>query len=187
MSCAKIVFPALLAAIVSAGCAQVHQPGIHQQGIAEPIRTLWIDSGKAWQNTHVWAEEGDLIVIRAEGTWSPGLVDCGPDGVDFPVYKYTPLFLLFYLPNFISTAPLNLLIARIGKGNPMPVGSRAEFRAPESGELYLAPNDYFLMNNTGGLRVCVKVQRRHGRGSVRSAEKSNDHLLRNPAKKLTSR
>lgn len=170
MSCAKITVLALLAALAAGACVQIHQPRFHSSKVADPVKTLWIDSGKAWQNTHVWAEKGDRIILRAEGTWSPGVVDCGPDGVDFLLYKYSPLFLLFYWPNFISTAPLNLLITRIGEGNPIPVGSRADITAPESGELYLAPNDRFLFNNSGGLRVSVKVQRRDNRHRMKGKQ-----------------
>jgi hypothetical protein len=59
------------------------------------------------------------------------------------------------LPN----APAGALIARIGSGLPVMIGSgTGEVRAPRAGRLYLSVNDDHMLDNSGEFRVVVTVR-----------------------------
>ena len=103
-----------------------------------------------WQSVGVQVNPGDLIRIRAQGTWlyTPGEYH-GPEGH----HKYRA-------PN---TYPINaiaggVLLGRIGEdGNLFIVGRGGTFYAERTGLLYLRINDDILSDNEGYVTVEVSV------------------------------
>jgi len=103
-----------------------------------------------WQSVGVQVNQGDLIRIRAQGTWlyTPGEYH-GPEGH----HKYRA-------PN---TYPINaiaggVLLGRIGEsGHLFIVGRGGTFYAEQSGLLYLRINDDILSDNEGYVTVEVSV------------------------------
>jgi hypothetical protein len=105
--------------------------------------------------------QGELGSFVRAAPQEYGIYECTAEGADIPVYKYSPLFLVFYLPDPMMVEPVNKLIARIGKGSVFAVGHERAFQASDKGELSLRPNDWFLPNNSGELLVTIQVERSH--------------------------
>ncbi len=103
-----------------------------------------------WQSVGVQVNQGNIIRIRAQGTWlyTPGEYH-GPEGH----HKYRA-------PN---TYPINaiaggVLLGRIGEnGNLFIVGRGGTFYAERSGSLCLRINDDILSDNEGFVTVEVSV------------------------------
>ncbi|HQE93485.1 MAG TPA: hypothetical protein PLH19_11440 [Anaerolineae bacterium] len=103
-----------------------------------------------WQSVGVQVNQGDLIRIRAQGTWlyTPGEYH-GPEGH----HKYRAP----------DTYPINaiaggVLLGRIGAdGHLFIVGRGGTFYAERSGLLYLRINDDILTDNEGYVTVEISV------------------------------
>lgn len=103
-----------------------------------------------WQSVGVQLSPGDLVRLRAEGTWlyTPGEYH-GPEG--HRTYR---------APN---TYPINgmaggVLLGRFGEdGYPFLVGRGGTFVADREGFLYLRINDDILSDNEGYVTVEVEV------------------------------
>jgi hypothetical protein len=105
---------------------------------------------KGWQSIGLRVHEGDVIHIRAEGSWmyTPDEYH-GPEG--HPRYP-SPSF--YPIPNI----PGGALIGRIGEhGEPFYVGRRYSANVREDGTLYLRINDDLLGDNGGYVTVRVTV------------------------------
>jgi PKD repeat protein len=105
-----------------------------------------------WPSTGVSVTAGQTVTITASGTWSPGTgtyTAAGNSGDLVAAGPNVPL----------GGAPRMALIGRIGNGTPFVVGTSLQITAPNSGLLYLTPNDewYFRGDNTGSLSVSVCV------------------------------
>ena len=106
-----------------------------------------------WQGTGVQVTAGDALAISVAGTqtWTNGgrawtaagdAADVLTQGANCP----------------LTNAPRMALVGRIGaNGTPFLIGSQKDLVAASSGELYLAPNDYWywLSDNVGLLTVAV--------------------------------
>ena len=98
-----------------------------------------------WQDTLIRLRQGQRVVIDVEGTWSPDMRDqiawCGADGLHrFPAGEgYT-----------MPGTNVGALIARIGKGKSLAVGSRHDFVADADGVLFLAMNENLERNCQAG-------------------------------------
>jgi len=105
---------------------------------------------KSWQSIGLRVHEGDIVHIRAEGSWmyTPGEYH-GPQGHDrYPSPSFYPI------PNI----PGGALIGRIGEhGDPFYVGRRHSAQVRENGTLYLRINDDLLGDNGGYVTVRVIV------------------------------
>ncbi len=119
---------------------------LHQTDLAQPR----IYAYRGWQSVGVQVDPGDLIRLRAEGTWlyTPGEYH-GPEGHR----KYQAP----------DTYPINavaggVLLGRIGEGGyPFVVGRGGTFVADQHGFLYLRINDDILSDNEGYVTVEVHV------------------------------
>ncbi len=105
-----------------------------------------------WQDTLITIKEGQRVVFDVEECWSPDMRDqiawCGADGV----YKH-PAGEGYLLPG----TNVGAMIARIGDGPPVAVGSRHGIIADRCGTLYLARNDHPENNNQAGKVVAQVV------------------------------
>ncbi|MGC9394822.1 MAG: hypothetical protein ACP5J4_08200 [Anaerolineae bacterium] len=103
-----------------------------------------------WQSVGVQVNEGDLIRLRAQGTWlyTPGEYH-GPEGHRrYPAPSYYP----------VGGVAGGVLLGRIGEdGHPFIVGRGGAFYAERAGLLYLRINDDILSDNEGYVIVEVTV------------------------------
>ncbi|HIC88154.1 MAG TPA: hypothetical protein EYP04_01945 [Anaerolineae bacterium] len=103
-----------------------------------------------WQSVGVRVRPGDVLRIRAKGTWmyTPGEYH-GPEGH----HRYRA-------PNFypLPGVPGGALIGRIGEdGRPFYVGRGGTFPIDRAGALYLRIDDDILRDNDGWVTVEVTV------------------------------
>ncbi len=103
-----------------------------------------------WQSVGVQVNEGDLIRLRAQGTWlyTPGEYH-GPEGHKrYPAPNYYP----------VGGVAGGVLLGRIGEDGPLfIVGRGGTFYAERAGLLYLRINDDILSDNDGYVTVEVSV------------------------------
>ena len=113
--------------------------------IIKPV-SFKVDSKKTWQNTGRFMENGDMVNITANGSWSPAAamnVWSGPEGN-----------ILWSVE--VAGIPGGALMAKIGHdGKPFLIGTTRTFRAQDYGMLYLAMNDSFsyLFDNQGEIEA----------------------------------
>ena len=151
--------PTCLLLAAHMGCGTVHMPRAVPPDLPKPVTQRRIESNRGWQPTGVHVRRDDVVSIVADGMWSPYKGMCNANGMHFPFYRYTPLWLIFYCPNPMPSQSVNLLIGRVGKGPLFAVGASRVFVADQPGELLLRPNDWYLLNSKGSLRVRVHVER----------------------------
>jgi hypothetical protein len=106
-----------------------------------------------WQASGVMVTAGDSVAISVAGsqTWTNGGRTWTADGDAADVLTQASNCPL-------GNAPRMALVGRIGaSGTPFLIGSQKDLVATASGELYLAPNDYWywLWDNVGSLTVTV--------------------------------
>jgi PA-IL-like protein len=111
----------------------------------------YVDAGRRWTDTGVWAEAGDLVTFVADGTieLNQSGASSAPSGSPYTTQS-PPL----------RSAAVGLLIARVGNSAVIPVGSNRTVRAPVSGEILLGVNDDVLEDNSGEYRVRISVRSR---------------------------
>ena len=104
-----------------------------------------------WQDTLIFITAGQRVVFDVEEVWSPDMRDqivwCGADGV----YKHAAGE-GYLMPG----ANVGALIARIGDGPVLAIGSRHDIIADRGGTLYLAMNDHPERNCQAG-KVVAQV------------------------------
>ena len=123
------------------------------RGVATTGDFIVVDSSVRWTDTGITVRTGDTLTFDAEGqiTLSDNRNDIAVAGGTQSARRATNA------P--VANAPAGALIARIGNGNPVYVGSRrAPIRASASGRLYLGVNDDYLADNQGEYRVTVDVR-----------------------------
>jgi hypothetical protein len=113
---------------------------------------IYVDPSQRWTNTGIEVRSGDLIMLDASGTVTlsqngndvagPGGARSGRRAADAP----------------LSSQTAGALIARVGNSEPIFVGNRRSFRAPQNGRLFLGVNDDYLGDNTGSFDVMVTVR-----------------------------
>jgi hypothetical protein len=140
----------LLATIALIAWCQV--PPQEKQGQIEHsmLNDIRIYAYRDWQSTGLRLHEGDLLLLKAEGSWlyTPGEYH-GPEG-----HRH------YRAPSFypLPSVPGGALIGRIGdEGDPRYVGDRVRWRAQSSGMLYLRIDDDILSDNEGFVTVDVQI------------------------------
>lgn len=131
---------ALLAAVTPAFAGKVPRGGgVTDYGLRVRADAGWTDSG--WSVT-----AGDFLTVDAQGLWSNGGEQRGPDGFEGYLHPAT----------VVADAPLASLVGRIGD-QVFAIGRHREFAAPGTGRLELAINDDFatLADNQGSVRVDI--------------------------------
>lgn len=148
-----------LLALVS-GCSTVHYPASDQPLLPETAETKIVFADGGWQDTGHWINIGDQILLAANGTWSPdGDEYCNANGIDYPAFKWWPMYFLVYAPNPMRSASVNMLIGKIGDGPPIPIGTGARIVSTNFGNLQLRANDWTRGNSDGSLGVRIDIIR----------------------------
>lgn len=127
--------------------------------------TVHIPAAQGWVDTGLIVEAGQIISISASGsanqcgapnpncTGNPDIDRMiGPDGnsaFEQCAGQFGPCLI---------TGPYGALVAKVGDGSPVLVGSGATFTADVSGTLYLGFNDHRYDDNTGGYSAVITVQ-----------------------------
>lgn len=152
MSVRKSLLLAVVALLVLIGLVRAATGGmvfpVRQERLSRPRIYAYRD----WQSVGVRVNPGDVIRIRARGTWlyTPGEYH-GPEG--HGRYR-APQF--YPLPG----VPGGALIGRIGEnGRPFYVGKGGTWTADRAGVLYLRIDDDILSDNEGWVEVEVDVAR----------------------------
>lgn len=109
---------------------------------------LFVDATRQeWLDTGIELGDGESVVIQATGTagWEPG-VQSGPEGAGA-----SPC------PLMVPSAPTGALVARVGTGAPVKVGSVEEIAGPGRVSLLYndCPGQYF--DNGGSFQVVLQV------------------------------
>ena len=143
----------LLLPLLCAGLEELAQSATSASLPQEALSHPRIFAYRGWQSVGVWLEPGDLLEIRAEGTWlyTPGEYH-GPEG-----------HARYRAPGFypLPGVPGGALIARIGEdGPPFYVGRGGRWPVDRPGFLYLRIDDDILSDNEGWVSVNVRVRRR---------------------------
>jgi hypothetical protein len=121
---------------------------------AARVTTVVVNSKQAWTDTGLTVQAGDRLSFSASGTVQ---LSAGADDIADPkgarngrMAPEAPL------PRELAGA----LIARIGSGAPIVIGSRTDaLRAPSSGRLYIGINDDYHEDNNGAFRVEIGAAR----------------------------
>ena len=145
---------------LACGCRTVHYPTSQGPLMPETAETRIVFADGDWQDTGHWVDIGDQIRIVANGTWSPdGEEYCNANGVDYPGFKWSPMYFLVYMPNPLRSASVNMLIAQIGDGPPIPIGTGARIVSTNFGNLKLRANDWYRGNSDGSVSVQLDIIR----------------------------
>jgi hypothetical protein len=131
--------------------AEYHSAGpLGTTGASTP---LTVHASDRWTDTGIFVQSGQVLRFQANGTVQ--LSEDGNDLADPQGSRTGRRATNAPLPN----APAGALIARIGSGLPVMIGSgTGEVRAPRAGRLYLSVNDDHMLDNSGEFRVVVTVR-----------------------------
>ncbi len=114
---------------------------------------LTVQASDRWTDTGIYVQAGQVLRFQASGTVQ--LSEDANDIADPQGSRNGRRATNAPLPN----APAGALIARIGLGAPVMIGSgAAEIRAPRAGRLYLSVNDDHMLDNSGEFRVVVTAR-----------------------------
>ncbi|MBN1977472.1 MAG: hypothetical protein JW918_08725 [Anaerolineae bacterium] len=146
----KSIILVLLASIAAIGWISVPRAEKAGQIRQDALNRIRIYAYRDWQGTGVSVYEGDLVSIRAQGTWlyTPDEYH-GPEGHR----RYSA-------PQFypVPGIPGGALIGRIGTdGQPSYVGRGTRWRATENGQIYLRIDDDILSDNEGFVEIQITV------------------------------
>ena len=108
-----------------------------------------VDAARGWVDTGYDLRAGDVVSIQATGTVT--LSTGGSDVADPAGSRTNRRATSAPLPD----EPAGALIARIGNGQAMMVGSRRTITANNAGRLYLSVNDDFFDDNRGQYSVVI--------------------------------
>lgn len=113
------------------------------QGIAVPGNQQWTPTG-------ITVRKGDVVRFNTTGE-----VQFTPDPNDIAVSAGSKA------QKYVGGAPLprnfaGALIARVGNGEPFPIGDQTQVTMPADGQLFLGINDDNVSDNRGGFRVVVQ-------------------------------
>jgi len=112
---------------------------------------LSVSAQQAWTPTGLVVSRGETLTIIATGDINFGAGAASSNGSSER-----------NAANPVPTVGTGALIARIGNGQPFPIGSQTRFQAPAAGQLFLGINDTHVQDNDGTFQVQVQ------RGAVRS-------------------
>lgn len=121
--------------------------------VASGSAAIDVPATNRWTDTGIYVRAGDRITFNATGTIEMTGESGDPaDPTGSRTGRRAPGA---PLPN----EPAGILLARIGTGDPLPVGRTNDIRANRDGRLYLGVNDDHLADNHGQFRVTVTVRR----------------------------
>jgi len=126
-----------------------------------------VDATSYWVRSGVNPRKADWLTIRAEGQWSSGISQTGPNGDSGFWGLFSPACGECPVPS----GYLGELIGRVGGGPPFRVGAQRTMVVSQDGELLLAMNENTgrceprkeegscYDDNTGTIRVRISVYR----------------------------
>ena len=141
----------LALALTCSGGAWLARAGVGPR-LQDDLAGTRIYAYRDWQSAGVQVTEGDMIRLRASGTWlyTPGEYH-GPEG-----HRSYPAPDTYPVPGAHIAG--GVLLGRIGEdGSPFIVGRGRSVYADRSGLLYLRINDDILSDNEGYVTVEVEV------------------------------
>ena len=150
----------LLALIALTAWCQVPLPEKQGQIEHSALNDIRIYAYRDWQSTGLRIQQGDLLILEAEGSWlyTPGEYN-GPEG-----HRH------YRSPSFypLPSVPGGALLGRIGAdGDPRYVGDGVRWQAESEGMLYLRIDDDILSDNEG--YVTVKIEVNSGQANTQPA------------------
>jgi hypothetical protein len=110
-----------------------------------------VSAQQAWTPTGVIVARGETVTVSATGDINFGAGTSSSNGSSER-----------NAANPVPTVGTGALIARIGNGQPFPIGSQTRFQAPAAGQLFLGINDTHVQDNDGTYQVQIQ------RGAVRT-------------------
>jgi hypothetical protein len=125
-----------------------------QSAAATQTATIRVPAGKPWTDTGINLSQGERVLVVATGevvTRGPGTAPVGPAGIATPTICNAQSQGARPLP----TANCWGLLAKVGDGKPLFVGTRKSFEVPASGHLFLGVNDLYLADNSGAWNAVV--------------------------------
>jgi len=130
-------------------------------GGAAETTTVKVDPQRVYTPTPVTVRKGDTVAITASGTVAFGagpIANLGPEGIAWgprctaianPERRQIP----WPAPGLSCWS----LIARVGVGRPVAIGTSATFKAANDGRLQLGLNDNYVEDNSGSFTAQVAV------------------------------
>ena len=130
-------------------------------GGAAEATTVKVDPRRVYTPTPVTVRKGDTVAITATGTVAFGagpIANLGPEGIAWgrrctaianPEHRQIP----WPAPGSSCWS----LIARVGVGRPVEIGTSATFKAVNAGRLQLGVNDNYVEDNSGSFTAQVGV------------------------------
>ena len=112
---------------------------------------LSVSAQQAWTPTGLIVRRGETLTISATGDINFGAGTSSSNGSSER-----------NAANPVPAVGTGALIARIGNGQPFPIGSQTRFQAPAAGQLFLGINDTHVQDNDGTFQVQIQ------RGAVRT-------------------
>ena len=138
---------------------------IEDISLSKPTKEISVASDRSWQNSHLHIKKGDIIYIKASGSWHNGFANnyVGPDGLRSQSKSSR-------LGKYIGDEYLMVLLARIGDSYPFAVGSSLTYKSDKDGFLFFRGNSNRHKNNRGDLNVAIYQQ------SVDSVKKKTEYF-----------
>jgi len=141
-------------AVPVGGHDETQASGRYQAPAQTSGQMIRVAAAERWTDTGLDIRAGDTLIFDAQGT-----VRLSNNGND--TAGVGGAFSGRRAPNApIRDQGAGGLIARIGNGEALFIGTRRSVRAPTSGRLYLGVNDDHLGDNTGDFQVVVTTQGR---------------------------
>jgi hypothetical protein len=140
-------FP-IVSGLLVIGSLFLHPAGV----VAQYAVTVQVPANVAWTDTGITVKVGDVLEIRALGSWSFDPKGSGmhsPDG-DRKVKRSGAGFPL-------PAQPPGILLAKAGN-QVRPIGDSAEMKVLENGQLFLGINDAGIEDNQGTLSVTITAK-----------------------------
>ncbi len=147
------------AAVLLVATAAVLVPAL--PGGAAETTTVKVDPRRVYTPTPVTVRKGDTVAITATGTVAFGagpIANLGPEGIAWgrrctaianPEHRQIP----WPAPGSSCWS----LIAQVGVGRPVEIGTSATFKAANAGRLQLGVNDNYVEDNSGSFTAQVGV------------------------------
>jgi hypothetical protein len=127
---------------------------VAQSAAATQTATMHVPAGQPWTDTGINVSQGERVLVVATGqvvTRGRGTAPVGPAGIATPTICNARSQGARPLPSASCWG----LLAKVGNGKPLFVGTRLSFDAPASGHLFLGINDLYLADNFGAWNAVV--------------------------------
>jgi Caspase domain len=150
-----IIFLACVWILASCANPNIKNQIVHKVDSSYNLETeMTVSAKKGWQNSGITLQEGQKVILRANGLWTKGFApDCGPDGYLGSAGE------IRYNSHYGAMA----LLGKIGNGKEFLIGSSLSMEADSSGELSFRPNcaDIGFWDNAGGVTASIFLPKKN--------------------------